>query len=90
MPQPELAAASREALRRLAMPQAILFGQRLLARSRDGMIHFREFVEVAREFQRDRPEETAQYLAVLIALEMGRPDPEIDPAVRPPTQPSHN
>jgi hypothetical protein len=89
MPEPTHAHTAREWLRRLALPHATDFGERLLRRGKNGVIHFREFLHVAREFVADRPEQSAQYLAVLIALEMNRDsEPANDPS--PHSVPSRN
>lgn len=78
--------AARESLRRLATPHALAFGSRLLDRGKDGSITFREFLAVARELVAQLPDQSAIYLATLVALDMGSDD---EPAVRPP-QPSPN
>jgi hypothetical protein len=59
----------------------------LLRRSTSGVITFREFVAVAHDCWRDRPEQTATYLAALVALDMGSPDED---ACRLPIAPSSN
>jgi hypothetical protein len=63
--------AARDCLRRLATPHALDFGTRLLHRGSGGTISFREFLAVARDFVRERPEQSAVYLAALVALDMG-------------------
>jgi hypothetical protein len=68
------AAAARESLRRLATPHAMDFGARLLQRGSGGTIRFREFVAVAHDFVRERPEQCAVYLAALVALDMNAED----------------
>lgn len=70
MPTPTSPASARESLRRLAVPHALHFGSRLLHRGSGGVITFREFVDVARELVAQRPEQTAVYLAALVALDM--------------------
>ena len=70
-PRPPVA---RDSLRRLLMPHALDFGTRLLHRGSGGIITFREFVAVAREFLDERPEQGAIYLAALVALDMSAPD----------------
>jgi hypothetical protein len=61
---------ARDSLRRLTIPHALHFGSRLLHRSCGGVITFRQFVDVAREVVTQRPEQTAIYLAALVALDM--------------------
>lgn len=72
--QPVPSAAARDSLRRLATPHALDFGSRLLHRSNSGVITFREFVAVAREFMNERPEQGAIYLAAMVALDMSSSD----------------
>ena len=67
---PGRSAAARDSLRRLSTPHALDFGARLLHRSSGGVITFREFVAVAREFMDERPDQGAIYLAALVALDM--------------------
>jgi hypothetical protein len=62
--------AASESLRRLATPHAIDFGARLLQRGSGGSISFREFLAVARAYVAERPEQSAIYLAALVALDM--------------------
>jgi hypothetical protein len=62
--------AARDSLRRLLTPHALDFGARLLRSGNGGTIRFREFVAVARELVRERPEQSALYLATLVALDM--------------------
>ena len=66
------ATSSCDSLRRLATPHALRFGSRLLQRGSGGVITFREFVAVARELVAQRPEQSAIYLAALVALDMQR------------------
>jgi hypothetical protein len=66
--------AARDCLRRLSTPHALDFGTRLLHRGSGGVISFREFLAVARDFVRERPEQTAVYLAALVALDMSSAD----------------
>lgn len=79
--------AARESLRRLSTPHALDFGSRLLHRGTGGVLTFREFVVVAREFLAERPEQGAIYLAALVALDMAAADepdaPSAPPAVSP-------
>ena len=65
---------ARASLRRLTTPHALAFGTRLLSRGTDGTITFREFLAVARELVTRRPEQSAVYLAALVALDMGSDD----------------
>jgi hypothetical protein len=58
------------ALRGLCSRPAALFGQRLLERVEGRTISFPSFVATARELVSLWPEETATYLAALIALDM--------------------
>ncbi|MCK5943727.1 MAG: hypothetical protein KAI24_17215 [Planctomycetes bacterium] len=78
---------ARAALRRLSAPHALDFGARLLERSAEGVLTFREFVTTARELVREQPERCATYLAALVALDMG--STEDDPPEHPP-EPSRN
>ena len=74
MRQPVPTAAARNSLRRLATPHAIDFGARLLHKGTAGVISFREFIAVAREYVSERPDQSAVYLAALVALDMGSPE----------------
>lgn len=74
---PTPATEARESLRRLALPHALDFGARLLSRGEGGIIGFREFVAVARAFVAERPEDSAVYLATLVALDMNRVEDEL-------------
>lgn len=74
MIQPTPPSATRESLRRLATPHALAFGTRLLHKGHNGVITFREFVAVARELVNQLPDQTAVYLAALVALDMGNDD----------------
>ncbi|MBL8752910.1 MAG: hypothetical protein JNK15_06370 [Planctomycetes bacterium] len=67
-------ADARNSLRRLATPHAIDFGTRLLNRGSGGTIPFREFLAVARSFVQERPDQSAVYLAALVALDMAGSD----------------
>jgi hypothetical protein len=86
MNTPACRAEARESLRRLAIPHALAFGSRLLDRGQNGVITFREFVAVARELIAQVPDQTAVYLATLVALDMGK---EEESLLRP-GQPSPN
>lgn len=77
--------AARSSLRRLATPHAIDFGARLLHRGSGGTITFKEFLAVAREYMHERPDESAVYLAALVALDMHDPDDEPRAAPRAPS-----
>lgn len=63
-------------LHRLCAPPARLFGERLLARAEDGSVTFQQFLEVARELVRTLPDQTAVWLAALVALDMRRDESE--------------
>ena len=76
MRHPVPPAAARDSLRRLATPHAIDFGARLLHRGTGGSISFREFLAVAREYVTERPDQSAVYLAALVALDMNAQDDE--------------
>jgi len=65
---------ARASLRRLSTPLALAFGTRLLSRGTDGVITFREFLAVARELVTLLPDQSAVYLATLVALDMGNED----------------
>ena len=67
--------AARRSLRRLTCPHALDFSTRLLERGANGVLTFREFVDVARAVGREQPDESAGYLAGLVALDMGSPQP---------------
>jgi len=73
-PVPSLSASA--SLRRLLTPHALDFGARLLRAGSGGTIRFREFLAVARDFVRERPEQSAVYLATLVALDMHAHDGE--------------
>lgn len=79
---------ARASLRRLATPHAIDFGARLLRKGSGGIISFREFLAVARSFVAEQPDESAVYLATLVALDIGREDE--GGAMPPPRPPSAN
>ena len=70
---------ARASLRRLTTPHALDFSARLLERSHDGVLTFREFVRTARDFVREQPERSATYLAALVALDIGAADDEPAP-----------
>ena len=82
MNHPVSPVTARESLRRLATPHALAFGSRLLHRGNGGVLTFREFLAVARELVTQLPDQTAIYLAVLVALDMGSDD---DQRSQPPT-----
>lgn len=69
---------ARESLRRLTTPHALHFGSRLLRAGNGDVITFREFVDVARELVAQWPDQSAVYLAALVALDMATEDPERD------------
>jgi hypothetical protein len=71
---------SRDSLRRLTTPHSLNFGSRLLRRGTGGVITFREFVAVAREFVAQMPDQTAVYLAALVALDMACDEDAHEPA----------
>lgn len=75
-----------DSLRRLSAPHALHFGNELLARSNDGTIAFGTFLDIAREWVAHLPDETAFYLASLIALDMSDDLTEF----RTPVEPSRN
>lgn len=85
VPQP----AARDSLRRLTTPHALHFGSRLLRRGSKDVITFREFVAVARELVTQNPEQSAVYLAALVALDMGS-DMGSEDEARLPAEPSRN
>ena len=74
MNKPPPHSASCSALRRLTAPHALAFGSRLLDRGQDGSITFGEFLSVARELIALLPEQSAVYLAALVALDMSNED----------------
>lgn len=61
-----------QALQRLCAPHARMFGERLLAVAQNGTVTFQQFLEVARELVTSLPDQTATWLAALVALEMRR------------------
>lgn len=81
---------ARRSLQQLSSPHALDFCARLLARSVDGMLGFRDFVAAARALIDDKPEDGAVYLAALIALDMGATENEWAEAMAPPRSPSKN
>jgi hypothetical protein len=85
MRHPVPARAARDCLRRLVTPHALDFGTRLLHRGSGGVISFREFLAVARDFVRERPDQTAVYLAALVALDMGSGDDDAPHAAAAPS-----
>lgn len=72
----------RLSLRRLSAPHALCFGNTLLEHGSNGSISFGTFVDVAREWVAERPDQSAFYLAALVALDMsddlvkGEPKPQ--------------
>ncbi|MCA8948599.1 MAG: hypothetical protein KDE27_03810 [Planctomycetes bacterium] len=79
MKQPSPSTDPRTLLRRLSAPHAIAFGSRLLERGQSdsagpNTITFREFLNVARELVTLMPEQSAIYLAALVALDMSAED----------------
>ncbi len=86
MTDPATRSAARASLRRLTTPHALHFGSCLLRRGSGDAISFREFVAVARELVAQCPEQTAIYLAALVALDMG----STDEAERAAMEPSRN
>lgn len=87
MTQPVPSPAARDSLRRLATPHAIDFGTRLLHRGTGGTIPFREFLAVARDYVSQRPDQSAVYLAALVALDMANAE---DDTPHGPAQPCSN
>lgn len=85
MTQPPSRSAARESLRRLTTPHALVFGNRLLDRGHGGAITFREFLAVARELVAQLPDQTAVYLAALVALDMGS-DEDLGVRIPPPSR----
>ncbi|MFY9341266.1 MAG: hypothetical protein WAT39_02170 [Planctomycetota bacterium] len=79
MTQPVSSPAARDSLRRLATPHAIDFGTRLLHRGSGGTIPFRDFLAVARDYVSQRPDQTAIYLAALVALDMATSESDAEP-----------
>ena len=76
MPLPATHAHARRSLRQLTSPQTLDFCRRLLSRSKEGSLTFREFLTTARELVRERPEDSAMFLAALVALDMASDDAE--------------
>jgi hypothetical protein len=76
----------RTALRRLTVPHALAFGNRLLRSGDHSTITFREFIDAARDLIAQLPEQSAVYLAALVALDMANEDYLLSK----PTEPSPN
>ena len=68
---PNLARADA-ALRQLCTPSAAAFGVRLLDRAVDNVVTFGDFVATARDLIRADPDQSATWLAALVALDMQR------------------
>ncbi|HEB52736.1 MAG TPA: hypothetical protein ENI87_05730 [bacterium] len=83
MTTPATSLQTRHQLRLLTTPHALDFGNRLLGRSSNGVLTFREFVDTAREMFAEHPEQCATYLAALVALDMSDDDEESRPAAQP-------
>ena len=81
---------ARQTLRHLTSSQALDFCGRLLSRSKEVILTFREFYDTAIEVVLEQPEDTAMFLAALIALDMGVPDPEPDEMPARPAEPCRN
>ena len=88
MTTPATSPIARRSLRRLTTPHALDFSSRLLDRTVNGVVTFREFVQTAREYVREDPERSATYLAALIALDMSAADD--DESQPGPPEPSRN
>jgi len=73
---------ARQTLRNLTSSHALDFCGRLLARSQNGILTFREFYSTSLDIVREQPEDAAMFLAALVALDMGAPD--IEPEDSPP------
>ncbi len=86
MPTPTTNAT--ESLRRLTMPHALRFSSELLLRGSGGIITFREFLAVAREFVARSHDDAAMFLAALVALDMANEDDVVE--VPMPRKPSVN
>ncbi len=70
MQRPPVHPDVRLSLRRLSAPHALSFGNTLLERGCNGSISFGEFVDVARHWVTELPDQSALYLAALVALDM--------------------
>lgn len=81
---------ARQTLRHLTSSHALDYCERLLSRSKDGMLTFREFYDTALEVVREQPDDAALFLAALVALDMGVPDPDPDDMPVRPTEPCRN
>ena len=81
---------AHQTLRHLISSQALDFCGRLLSRSNDGMLTFREFFDTALEIVREQPDDAALFLAALVALDMNVPDPEPDDMPWGPNEPCRN
>jgi len=76
---------ARQTLRHLTSSQALDFCGRLLERSQNGILTFREFYSTSLDIVREQPQDAALFLAALVALDMGAPD--IEPDELPPRSP---
>ena len=81
---------ARQTLRHLTSSQALDYCGRLLSRSKNGILTFREFYDTALEVVRKQPQAAALFLAALVALDMGVPDPDPDDIPSRPTDPCRN
>jgi hypothetical protein len=81
---------ARETLRHLTSSQALDFCARLLSRSKNGILTFREFYATAVELIREQPQDTAVFLAALVALDMGAPDVSPEDVAPRHAAPCHN
>jgi hypothetical protein len=90
MHQPAQSPHARETLRHLTSTQALDFCSRLLSRSDNGVLTFREFHATAREMIHECPDDTALFLAALVALDMGAADGDADTAPMRPHEPCRN
>ncbi|MCA8964352.1 MAG: hypothetical protein H6838_14310 [Planctomycetes bacterium] len=91
MQRPPFPPDVRLSLRRLSAPHALCFGNTLLERGNNGSISFGEFVDVARHWVAELPDQSALYLAALVALDMSDNLTDDDPfGPSGPPQPSRN
>jgi hypothetical protein len=80
IPNEETMTRTFSPLRQLCSMHSVAFGNLLLERAKAGSIPFHMFVEVAEDLIASAPQQTAVYLAALVALDMrSQTGPEMRP-----------